>query len=63
MHHIIRPAMFPRLPTCLPALPCLPLPAADDIDTSKMQAKLEFVPIEQLAAFVDKKVRGGEGHS
>jgi hypothetical protein len=26
-----------------------------------MQAKMEFVPIEQLAAFVDKKVGGGEG--
>jgi len=30
--------------------------AADDIDTSKMQAKMEFVPIDQLAAYVDKKV-------
>ncbi|KAI7845557.1 hypothetical protein COHA_000848 [Chlorella ohadii] len=29
---------------------------ADDIDTSKMQAKMEFVPIDQLAAYVDKKM-------
>lgn len=29
---------------------------ADDIDTSKMHVKMEFVPIEQLAAFVDKKM-------
>eukprot|EP00887_Chlorella_sp_A99_P001665 scaffold8.g1665.t1 len=30
---------------------------AGDIDTSKMTAKLEFVPIDQLAAYVDKKAR------
>lgn len=33
-----------------------PFCAADDIDTSKMQAAMEFVPIDQLAAYVDKKV-------
>jgi len=32
--------------------------AADDIDTSKMHANMSFVPIDQLAAYVDKKVRG-----
>jgi hypothetical protein len=31
--------------------------AADEIDTSKMQAKLDFVPIDQLPSYADKKVR------
>lgn len=30
--------------------------AAEDIDTSKMHDKLDFVAIDQLAAYVDKKV-------
>lgn len=30
--------------------------AAEDIDTSKMQGKMEFVAIDQLAAYADKKV-------
>ncbi|PSC74786.1 Replication A 70 kDa DNA-binding subunit isoform A [Micractinium conductrix] len=29
---------------------------SDDIDTSAMHAKLEFVPIDQLAAYADKKM-------
>ncbi len=30
--------------------------AADEVDTSKMQAKMEFVPIDQLQHYADKKV-------
>ena len=30
----------------------------DEIDSTKMQAKMEFVPIDQLANYADKKVRG-----
>lgn len=33
-----------------------PMCAADEIDTSKMTARMEFVPIDQLAAYADKKV-------
>lgn len=44
-------------PACTATLPPLPqCSAADDIDISKMQARMEFVPIGQLAAYVDKKV-------
>ena len=32
--------------------------ADDEIDSSKMQAKMEFVPIDQLANYADKKVSG-----
>lgn len=33
--------------------------AAEDIDTSKMHGKMEFVAIDQLAAYADKKVSSG----
>lgn len=46
-------------PPTPPTHPHLPIPcsiAEDDIDVSQMQAKLDPVPIEQLAAFADKKM-------